>query len=339
MAPTHIDERDVLQWLRALGAERLSGGSFRETISTGIGEELLHEFSLASAMSWTRNKEIYERRFGQVPSWLMTVNPVHRPALCRIALERDQTLPQITETAALAAYQAGRDSSNAVCMYPHLSEMNMSQDTDKNIWHFEVSESGTLTVADFKSPNTRAEIYESVADAWVESPAHLADAMDEVQPLAWAVNEIYSEVRSEVESERDSASNDAMASDERVEALTARLDSMPEEPEEGAKDWLLALTTVEFERLVVPQIEGWFSEEPNWNYEDDYIPRGATSQGAALEFFESMDGDELDLLGVEIIEGDHPGSTYYAAELRGDVDAANKVAINAGMPVRFKRIT
>ena len=143
MAEEIIDVNVVLQWLRTLGSERLSGGSFREAVSTGIGEELLHEFSLASVMSWTRNKEIYERRFGQVPSWLMTVNPVHRTAICRIALERDQTLPQITETAALAAYQAGRDFSNAICMDPHLSEINVSQDTDKNIWHFEVSESGT----------------------------------------------------------------------------------------------------------------------------------------------------------------------------------------------------
>ena len=213
----------------------------------------------------------------------------------------------------------------------------MSTDSDENIWHFDVSDSGTLTVAGFKSRNTRAEIYESVADTWAESPAHLVDAMDEVQPLAWAVNEIYSEARSEVELERDSAANDAIASDERVEALTERLDAMPEEPDDGAREWLLALTTEEFERLVVPVIEKWFTGEPNWNYEDDYIPRSATSQGAAMEFFESMDGDELDLLGVEIIEGDHPGSTYYAAELRGDVDAANKVAIKAEIPVRFKK--
>lgn len=214
----------------------------------------------------------------------------------------------------------------------------MSTDSDETAWHFDVSDSGTLTVAGFKPLNTRLEIYESVADSWAESPAHLADAIDEVQPLAWEVNEIYSEVRSELESERDSAANDAMASDERVEALTERLEAMPEEPDDGAREWLLALTTEEFERLVVPEIEKWFSDEPNWNYEDDYIPRGATSQGAALEFFESMDGHELDALGVELIYGEHPGSTYYAAELRGDIVAANKVAIKGGIPVRFKRI-
>jgi hypothetical protein len=58
--------------------------------------------------------------------------------------------------------------------------------------------------------------------------------------------------------------------------------------------------------------------------------------GAALEFFQSMDGDALDSVGVTIVEGDYPGSTYYAAELTGDIDAANKAAALAGIPVRFK---
>jgi hypothetical protein len=40
-------------------------------------------------------------------------------------------------------------------------------------------------------------------------------------------------------------------------------------------------------------------------------------------------------LGVDIVEGEHPGSTYYAAELRGNIDEANRAAEAAGIPVRF----
>ena len=36
-----------------------------------------------------------------------------------------------------------------------------------------------------------------------------------------------------------------------------------------------------------------------------------------------------------IVEGEHPGSTYYAAELRGDIDVANRAAEAAGLRVRF----
>ncbi len=121
----------------------------------------------------------------------------------------------------------------------------------------------------------------------------------------------------------------------RLAALKARLDALPEEPEEGAVAWLLSLTTKEFEDRVVPEIEIWFAEPPDWSYEDDYLPESGTAQGAALEFFRDMTRDERRTLGVKVIEGEHPGSTYYAAELRGDIGEANRAAEAAGIPVRF----
>jgi len=39
---------------------------------------------------------------------------------------------------------------------------------------------------------------------------------------------------------------------------------------------------------------------------------------------------------VEIIEGEHPGSSYYAAELRQDVEYANQLARNIGLEFRFR---
>jgi hypothetical protein len=88
---------------------------------------------------------------------------------------------------------------------------------------------------------------------------------------------------------------------------------------------------------VVPEIEKWFNNPPNWNWEDDYLPKDSTSQGAALEFFQRMEDDDLDAIGVVIVEGEHPGSTYYAAELEVELDIANKAAAEAGIPVRFNR--
>jgi hypothetical protein len=43
----------------------------------------------------------------------------------------------------------------------------------------------------------------------------------------------------------------------------------------------------------------------------------------------------MDALGVQIIEGEHPGSTYHAAELRQDIDYANQVARDIGLECRF----
>ena len=208
-----------------------------------------------------------------------------------------------------------------------------------NITEFEVDSSGTLTVADFWEPKTRSDFYESVSDSWSESPAHLADAMEECQPLAWAVHSIYTELRDEIQADLDGIGRNLGALKKRTVALKARIKAMPEDPEEGVLDWLLALTSSEFEARVVPEIEKWFESPPDWNWEDDHLPKDATAQGAALEFFQGMDEATLDILGVEIVEGEHPGGSYYAAELNGNLDRANKAAVDAGIPVRFKKIS
>lgn len=94
---------------------------------------------------------------------------------------------------------------------------------------------------------------------------------------------------------------------------------------------------VRIQKLVVPDIKKWFDAKPNWNWEQDHLPLEATAQGAAKAYFENLSIDDLDLLGVEIVEGDHPGSTYYAAELRTDIRKANKAAKDADIPVHFSR--
>ena len=55
---------------------------------------------------------------------------------------------------------------------------------------FEVDDAGTLRTADYAGARTRAEFYEAVAGYWSGSPGNLVDAMDECEPLAWAVHSI-----------------------------------------------------------------------------------------------------------------------------------------------------
>lgn len=205
----------------------------------------------------------------------------------------------------------------------------------ESITEFEVTERSTLRMADWVEPDNRAGFYEDVADRWENSPQDLSDAMDECQPLAWAVNSIYSDFRDEIVAKIVAAETDTKQNIRQIAFLNEWLETLPEEPEEGASAWLLGLTASEFEANVVPQIQEWFTEPPEWNFEDDYLPQIGTAQGAALEFFRSMDDDSVDLLGVDIVEGEHPGSNYCAAELRGDIDVANRAAEAAGLQVRF----
>lgn len=205
------------------------------------------------------------------------------------------------------------------------------------ITEFDVNSSGSISLSNFPEFETRSDFYDSISGSWHQSPVDLAEAMDECPPLAWAVHSIYSEIREEIQSSLDAISKQSGVLAKRTNALKARLKGMPEEPEQGVESWLLSLTNSEFEDLVVPEIEKWFNSPPNWNWEDDYLPKNSTSQGAALEFFQRMDEDDLDAIGVVIVEGEHPGSTYYAAELEVELDIANKAAAEAGIPVRFNR--
>lgn len=200
---------------------------------------------------------------------------------------------------------------------------------------FEVSDGGTLRMANFAEAETRAEFYEYVAGFWSGSPKDLAEAMSECQPLAWAVQSIYSDFRNELEADLQAAQGAGGGHKRKLANLKARLDALPEEPEEGAADWLLSLTSNEFESRIVPEIERWFGESPDWDSEDDYLPQEATAQGVALLFFSHMADDELEAVGVDIIEGEYPGSSYYAAELTSDIDEANRAAEAAGLRVRF----
>jgi hypothetical protein len=78
-------------------------------------------------------------------------------------------------------------------------------------------------------------------------------------------------------------------------------------------------------------LEGWPSET---DYEIANL-RGYTDQGAALTYFRD-DFEYNDLFNIVIVEGDHPGSSYYAAELLMDVADANALAREEGLPIRFE---
>jgi len=82
-------------------------------------------------------------------------------------------------------------------------------------------------------------------------------------------------------------------------------------------------------------LSGWIGSPIDWGNEYECFYEIESGQGAAYDFFRNEDSDLLDALGIQVVEGDHPGSSYYAAELRGDIATANKVAANRGLNLRF----
>ena len=94
-------------------------------------------------------------------------------------------------------------------------------------------------------------------------------------------------------------------------------------------EWLAANT----ERLR-EDLTKWVEEdadERDWERAD---LSGVSGRGDALSFFREQQ-DTAKLFGIVIVDGAHPGSSYYAAELRTDLEEANALAEVRGVPIRF----
>ena len=66
-------------------------------------------------------------------------------------------------------------------------------------------------------------------------------------------------------------------------------------------------------------------DEPTWS-----------GQIAAMRWFEDLTPAHRRELDIHIIEGEMPGSSYFAAELFADIDDANATAEQLGLECRFK---
>ncbi|MEY3160102.1 MAG: hypothetical protein RIT25_93 [Planctomycetota bacterium] len=173
---------------------------------------------------------------------------------------------------------------------------------------FEVHDGERIEVPGEVRPNSRAYHYEWQVDGWEKSASALAAVAASFEPMIFCLKRIYG----------------------------AGLDEdcdLPAEPYIGIPQWLRAIDEKAFRREVVPHVEAWLDEEPGSGEEDHCEP--STAQGGALRFFDAEDNEVLDILQVKVVEGEHPGSTYHAAELRCSIDAANAAAHDHGIAIRF----
>ena len=108
------------------------------------------------------------------------------------------------------------------------------------------------------------------------------------------------------------------------------------DPEEDWEDWLAQADDDNVEYLI-EQANKWVNGEPDsgdWERSDI---SGYSNTGSALRFFRD-DFEYNEMFDISIIEGDCPGSSYFAAELGMDLDEANAIAIEQGLPIRFARM-
>lgn len=130
-------------------------------------------------------------------------------------------------------------------------------------------------------------------------------------------------------------SQSGAAAKKRARSLTKALGGEPLNGDGDWESWLLWKGKVGELGEARATLDTWLDAELEW---DDYesLPRDYGQQGAALSFFEDHLAADLAALGVVIVEGDHPGSSYYGAEIHGNIEEANERAQRLGWPIVFE---
>lgn len=197
-------------------------------------------------------------------------------------------------------------------------------------WHFAVNEWRTITDPDYEENETWEDIF-GISTRYLHTPADVIAEVRGCEPLASHFQVLAEDEREDLTSQLES--DDPLPAQRRrhfrqvVQALEA-------DPDEGWRAWITlegAAGVPRFRRL----IDDWLSEPADYS-QSDWFPTNHGSLGQAKAFFESLPRDTRDALGVVIVEGEHPGSSYFAAELRQDIAQANEVAAGLGLPFRFK---
>ncbi len=231
-----------------------------------------------------------------------------------------------------------------------IAPLNLDAATAKNIDHlwkdandapmlFDVTEYGTLSIADYPEPKVRSDVY-NLPHGWDESPSDLALAVSTCMPLSWFAADLHREaLEIKYQSAHDSLLELIGCPSAVIKIMSnARKNWGDSDCPEVVQEWLEKLNPTDFEDTVVV-VKAWLDAEPNWSYEYEYFDDSANGQSAALSFFRTIDYDSISGIEIDIVEGEHPGSTYYAAELNMDPDEANEIALREGIPLRFRRVS
>lgn len=196
---------------------------------------------------------------------------------------------------------------------------------------FEVNESGTITDPSVPESKYNRDVFQNVSSDHLKTIEDLIAEVESCYPLARHYADLANSHADEFEDELESLSN--LSDKQKGLKLVERMRGDPAD-DEGWKAWLRSASPEQLDDFKAP-IEDWLDQDIDWQY-DDWFDRGWSPQDAAKRFFESEDPDVLDALDVVIVEGDHPGSSYYAAELLQDLATANEVAERLNLGYRFR---
>ena len=191
---------------------------------------------------------------------------------------------------------------------------------------YEVSEYGTIVDPSVSEPKIRRDVFD-ICTKGIKTTDNLVTTIQDCTPLESYFQQLAQDRKCEIEDQLDSARG---VKRQYLKALSDALDDY----DFGWIDWL-KLDGQKSIRKHVTVIEDWLNDTVDWS-ESDWFLSTYSGQEQAKIFFHCENKNVLEELGIVIVEGCHPGSTYYAAELRNDVDNANITARKLGLKYRFK---
>ncbi len=219
-------------------------------------------------------------------------------------------------------------------------------------WYFDVDPHGTILESGNGKPATRADVFEDVYVAGIKTVRDLIDQVESCVPLVSHFQSLTADefeevqgrldedddIRQQIDDEDDPIEQERLRGGLMPTAERAKLENVAEllaDEDDGWQAWV-RLGGPTYRPKFIKILEDWLDAPVYWG-EQDWFPEDWNDQGKALRFFRGVAADVADEVGVVIVEGEHPGSSYYAAELRADVDAANATAARLQLPFRFRR--
>lgn len=196
-------------------------------------------------------------------------------------------------------------------------EINVAWTAATEVWGlFEVNDYGTLSYANYEEPKTRRDgyWYSGVDDFDVNEIEH-----------HWSLNERIKDLYRNALI--DQAESDPLIDDVDYDAIDAQV--------EDTWDQWFSWAKGSRREAIESEIDAWLDEEPDWCNEWEDLYKSGTAQGAAYNHFLLEDPEVMEALNIVVIEGEHPGSSYYAAELRIPIEEANAIAQARGWEIRF----
>lgn len=197
---------------------------------------------------------------------------------------------------------------------------------------YEVAEHGTITYPGVAEPKTRADVFENISPSAMHTTVELIAQVEACSPLACHFSALAASHLEDIEAElNDDDCALGLIERRRLAFLAAAL---RHDPDTGWCDWVKHKGDPGLASFKA-HIQDWLDEGIDWN-ESDWFNDYWSGQSAALGLFSDLDAVVRKALGVVIVEGEHPGSSYYAAELRGDMAQANQAAQALGLDFRFR---